>query len=233
MKKVEISRSTAEITIDEIKMVFSNSTGFLDSIITVPFKFEWVGKSELSTTVKIENDDLFKNIIDVHFIEVFDEDSTGILLTIIGENARLNVKFSIIADLPVIFIESKLLLTEFPKGCTICYYPIQFNLNKIIQPSQINVKTFNNYHYLGMENQFGLIFYVEIPSEINVYETKKVCIRSQLSLELSKPGEINLPFSYISSVSKEKLHLVDSLHPKIIQKYQNHLKKLKEKYLYE
>ncbi|MCX8064803.1 MAG: hypothetical protein N3G21_06480 [Candidatus Hydrogenedentes bacterium] len=229
MKKIEISRTRVEIATEEIKLILSPTTGFLESIISVPFNFDWIGKPSLPVQIKIDKRDAFQNITDIYFVEIYEEDSANILQTIVGKDGRLNIKFTIFSDLPVIIIDSELLVTE-NLMTNIAYYPLQFELNNNIQTTKLELKTLiKKHHYASFANQLALCFFHDVESSIDIVNSKRVVIIPKFTFSLENGRKIKLPFSYISSPPIKESYSIDCLHSKVVNKYQSHLRRLKDK----
>lgn len=225
MGNIEVSRTKVEIATDCIKLVLSPITGHLESIISLPYNIEWVGKTSFLSFIGIDGKDIFQTVLDTHFSEVYDEESASVLQTIIGEEARLNIKYLTFSNLPVIIIESKLLLTECLSEKLI-YHPIQFELHKDIQAKQLQLKTTEKYYFVTLDNEYILYFFHESDSFGEIANQSKVRIVCKSPISFKGKREIILPFSYISSTKIENMLMIDTLHSRVIKKYQSYIQSL-------
>lgn len=237
MLQSSVDRIKAEISTSQLKMSWSVITGNLESIVSFPDNYEWVGKSNIN--IDFQNrygDKINYRITDLDFSEYYDEKSSGILQTLYLEQNRIKILYYLIHGAPVIFVKYELLQnTPLPPDSK--FIPFYFNLNKMIK--KIEVKTLNTANhglsYIRTDTENTLIFYIEsgikidiINSEVNELQTVFVEIKNDEVLNPSKTL-IKLPTMYIGSIKNLSVDDIQAFHNKIIDSHDRYKKWVHEK----
>lgn len=233
MWKSIVDRIKAEIITSQLKISWSVITGNLESIISLPENYEWVGKSE--TNISFQNkqgEKINYEITDLDFSEYCDEKSSGILQTLYFGQNRFRILYFTIQDTPVIFVNYEILLNT-PLSNATTFIPFYFNLNKTISKIELNI---SNHGISCIKADKGnlLVFYMENGIDISITQdtTKRiqtVLVKTLDNEVLTTPkSSIKLPKMYIGTLKNFSTSDIQTWHYKNLDA----LKKY-EKWVYE
>jgi len=226
-----VDKIKAEIITSQLKISWSVITGNLESIITLPENFEWVGKSSINICFQKQNNEKIPfEISDLDFSEYYDEKSFGILQTVYLNQNRLKILYYGLKEIPVIFIEFDLLINiKLPEYVN--FIPFCFNINKKINSFEIKQIETNDKElsYIITDTGNGLLFYVERGGNIkkvftNNNEIQNIYIEYSKNEYFNSKSNIKLPKMYICPFNIALQNDVKTLHYKIIDAHSKYEK---------
>lgn len=233
MWKSTVDRIKAEICTSKIKMSWSVITGSLESIVSLPDNYEWLGKNEINIGFQNKwNEKTNCEITDLDFSEYYDEKSSGILQTLSFGQNRFRILYYAIQETPVIFIKYEILTNVFYPTDT-QFIPFYFNLNKTIDKVDLN-KINHEISCIKADKENLLVFYMENGIDIDITQNNtkgwQTVLIKMLNNEsfITPKSIIKLPKMYIGSLKNFSNNDLQTWHYKNIDA----LKKY-EKWVYE
>jgi len=229
-----IDRIKAEIITSQLKISWYIVTGSLDSIISIPENFEWVGKSEINILFRNKNGEKINyEITDLEFSEYYDEKSFGILQKLYWKQNQLRMLYYALNNLPVIFIKGELLINN-PLHKDIEFIPFCFNINKEIKNIEKKEIDINNKKLAYIQSNTGnaLLFYNEWGINLNIIDKKEirtVYMGMQKNNSYNCKSIIQLPQIYICPINNCNENEILTLHYKIIDTHKKYEKIMQEK----
>ncbi len=230
-----VDRIKARISTSHLSMTWSVITGNLESIISLPEKFEWIGKSDINISFLNEREEKLKSeILDLDFSEYYDEKTYGILQTLQTEHNRVRVLYYGLKDVPAIFIRHEILFNT-PIKDNLHFVPFCFNSNKEIEPLKIrtNNKANKQIGYIISNSGNTLLFYFDGGIDISTYKTNNeiqtVMIKTVKKDNASQVSNIKLPLMYICSLNSPPEEDIPTIHYKILETHNKYEKWLNEK----
>ncbi len=234
MWKSTVDRIKAEIYTSQLKMSWSVITGNLESIVSLPENYEWVGKNEINIGFQNKyGEKINYEIADLDFSEYYDEKSSGILQTIYFGQNRFRTLYYTVQDTPVIFIKYEILINiPYPEDTK--FIPFYFILNKAINKVNLN-KINHETSYIEADEENLLVFYMENGINIdislnNINKLQTILIKTIDNEVLTKQKTIvKLPKMYIGSSKNFSVNDLQTWHYKNIDSHKKYEKWLHEK----
>lgn len=231
-----VDRIKAEIITSHIKISWYVITGSINSIISIPENFEWVGKSETNILFRNKNGEKINcEITDLEFSEYYDEKSHGILQKLYWGQNQIRMLYYALNGFTVIFIKGELIINSLLHEDTkfVLFY---FNINKEIKNIEKKEIGINNKElaYIQSDTGNGLLFYNEKGVNLNIEYLgttgmRSVYVEMMESNSFAYKPVIKLPQMYICPINNYSKNEILALHYKIIDAHKKYEKMIQEK----